>query len=429
VAIVAEGFENDAMSAAASRGMPGLRFVSEKVPGECTDIATIEAEITADVMGKIISALTRPLTAQEKSPNQEVERLPRIVYQGSLQEVNHFFYRRGWTDGLPIMPPTEAAVQEMLTGTDLPPEHIVAELEPRLGKATVEKIAVNAVMAGALPTYLPLLIAGVEALADPGPGFRFYGPSTGSWAPFWIVNGPVRQDVHVYGGGGALSPGHIANATIGRAMGLIIKNIAGLRQGIEDMGVQGNPCKYGMVVGENEEESPWEPLHVERGFDKQESTISLFFPNSYVQVLAYSPDTKGVLNAAVYNIPPGRGGITCLLVNPTYARYIADEGWTKKDMETFIRQYARAPRDRHWASVMTRLPKELTPFSDNAMPLIVGDDQVAIVVSGKYSSYLGIAMGYFMPETTFATRKVKLPQNWKHLVAKYRDLVPTYVRY
>ncbi len=430
VVLCAEGFESDVMSAASSRGLPGLRFVSETVPGECTVIEKIRTAINEDAMDKIIAALTTPLTEQEKSPKVEVEELPRIVFRGNLEEVNRFFYKRGWADGLPIIPPTEEAVQEMLTGTDLPPDHVVTELIPRLGKATVEKIAINAVMAGALPTYMPLLITGVQMLADPKSIFGRTGVSTGSWAPFWIVNGPVRKDVDVYGGIGALSPGHIANATIGRAMGLIIKNIGGIRQGIEDMGVHGNPCKYSMVVGENEEESPWEPLHVERGLNEKDSAMTLFFPNSYVDVLVYTADAKGVLNTAIHNIPPARGGQSCLLVNPTYAKYLADEGWTKKEIERFIKEYARCPRDKHWQETIGVLPKELVPFADSdSMPLIAGDDQVIVVVSGKFSSYVALAMGAFLPWQEFVTKKVELPANWPQLVKKYKDVVPTYARY
>ena len=150
---------------------------------------------------------------------------------------------------------------------------------PRLGKATVEKIAINAVMAGALPTYMPVLIASVQALWTPD-GTPCATVSTGSWAPFWIINGPIRKDLHINSGSGALSPGDMANATIGRAMGLITKNIGGIRKGIEDMGFLGNPGKYSMVMAENEEESPWEPLHVEQGFKKEDSAITVFFPNS-----------------------------------------------------------------------------------------------------------------------------------------------------
>ena len=202
--------------------------------------------------------MTTPLTEEEKNPKQkEPEKYSRIAFKGSLEEVNRFFYKRGWSDGLPIIPPTEEAVAQMLTGTDLKPDHVVVKIIPRLGKATVEKIAVNAVMAGALPTYMPVLIAAVEAAYGPK---SKKGPwqlgSTLSPAPFWIINGPIRNDLHVNFSSGILNPGDIANAAIGRAMGLIVKNIGGIRKGIEDMAVIGNPIKYTTVLAENEEESP-----------------------------------------------------------------------------------------------------------------------------------------------------------------------------
>ncbi|HSW57044.1 MAG TPA: hypothetical protein VLH15_01455, partial [Dehalococcoidales bacterium] len=156
-------FFNDARSAASSRGMPEIRVVLELVVSESTDLEEIESGISG-VIEDAVRALTAPLTAGEKSPKSgEMEKPARIIFKGDYAEINRFFYKRGWTDGLPVVPPTEEAVKEMLTGTDLPPEHVVATLVPRRGKATVEKIAVNAVMAGALPTALPYLIAGVKA--------------------------------------------------------------------------------------------------------------------------------------------------------------------------------------------------------------------------------------------------------------------------
>src|SRR3990172_9443943 len=160
----------------------------------------------------------------------------------------------------------------MMTGTDLPADHVVAKVIPRLGKATVDKIAINAVMAGALPTHMPLLITAVQMLADQKTRFDTFEVSTGSWAPFWIVNGPVRNDININSSSGALSPGNIANAAIGRAVGLIVKNIGGARKAVEDMGVIGNPGKYSLVIGEDEEQSPWKPLSVERGFTKEDNT-------------------------------------------------------------------------------------------------------------------------------------------------------------
>ena len=293
VALVNEGFLNDARSAAAGKGMPGARFVKQTVPCECTVTEKIEAGV-ADAMGDVIAALTTPLKPEEESPQPRPTEVTRgSVFSGDLLEVQRFFYKRGWTDGLPILPPTREAVDEMLTGTDLPPDHVVGKMIPRLGKATVEKIAINAVMAGALPTAMPILIAGIDAMLDPQSSFGIFEVSTGSWAPFFIINGPIREQIRLNGSTGALSPGDIANASIGRAMGLIVKNLGGARKGVEDMGVLGNPGKYSMVLAENEEASPWEPHHVQYGFGANDNCVTVSFPNSYVQIVPRGTDDRG----------------------------------------------------------------------------------------------------------------------------------------
>ena len=336
VALCNKGFLHDAASSASVKGMPGVRIVLETVPPHSTVVEEIEAGVSA-AMDDIAAALTKPLTADEKAPRQkELERLPRIVFKGSLDEVNLFFYKRGWTDGLPIIPPTEEAVAKMLGGTELQADHAVAKIIPRLGKATVEKIAINAVMAGALPTYMPVLIAGV--MAAYGPESR-KGPwqlgSTLSPAPFWIINGPIRNDLHVNSGSGSLSPGNIANAAIGRAMGLIVKDIGGIRKGIEDMAVIGNPLKYTAVFAENEEESPWEPLHVEQGFQKGDGTITVASGNAFQIVTANGTDDKGILSAVVQSMV-GEIASFYLILPPQYARILYDMGWTKKKLEDFF---------------------------------------------------------------------------------------------
>ena len=276
-------------------------------------------------MQGILEALTNPLTPEEKNPTRSTEKPPRIVFEGSYEAVNMHFYKSGWTDGLPIRPPTEEAVREMMTGTDLPADHVVAKVIPRLGKATVEKIAINAVMAGALPTHMPLLIAAVEALADQKTRFDTFEVSTGSWAPFFAINGPIRDEIHINYGSGALSPGDIANAAIGRSVGLIVRNIGAARKGIEDMGVIGNPAKYALVIGEDEEQSPWEPLHVERGFKKEQNTLTVFFPNSYVQAVPRATSAEGIAQSLASMNPYS---MTCLIVIPSHAKVLADEGWT-----------------------------------------------------------------------------------------------------
>ncbi|MFC2021499.1 hypothetical protein ACFLU1_06975, partial [Chloroflexota bacterium] len=138
-------------------------------------------------------------------------------------------------------------------------------------------------MAGALPTAMPLLITAIQAFMDPEANYGTYQVSTGSWAPCVVVNGQIRKDLNLNMSSGMMSPGNIANATIGRALLLISKNIGGARPAIEDMGTMGNPMKWSLVLAENEEASPWEPLHVQEGLKDEDSAITVFFPNSLVQ--------------------------------------------------------------------------------------------------------------------------------------------------
>ncbi|MFH1651857.1 MAG: hypothetical protein ABID87_07160 [Chloroflexota bacterium] len=434
VALVNSSFALDARSAASGAGMPGIRIVPEEVPCESRITAEIEAGISA-VMDDVVAALLTPLTPEEKSPKPDkVAETPRVVFKGSPAEVNRFFYERGWTDGLPITLPTGEAVAEMMAGTDLPPDHVVGKIIPRGGKASVEKIAVNAVMAGALPTYMPLLIAGVQAMLDPLAFFGSWGVSTGSWAPCWIVNGGVRQDLNVNNGSGALSPGDIANAAIGRAMGLIIKNIGGARKGVEDMGVLGNPGKYSMVVAENEEESPWEPLHVQQGFKKEDSTVTLFFPNCYVQVQPYGAEDKGILNSIIYNILPWPRGLFCLILPPVHAKTLANRGWKKKEIASFISEFARVPAYRHggyWKSIPEVPAKERVPMNpEDSMRILLDPDWIRVIVAGGPGNFMGLLTGgSSVGHSAWVTKEVILPENWDELVAKYRNIVPKYLRY
>ncbi len=420
--------------------MPGVRVLPESIPSGCTVMEEIEAGANA-IVDDIVAALTRPLTAEEKSPKaREIDERSRVIFKGDLQETNRFFYHRGWADGLPIIPPTEEAVAEMLTGTDLPADHVVAKMIPRMGKATVEKIAVNAVMAGALPTYMPLLIAGVQALMDPINKFDVFEVSTASWSPFWIVNGPIRNDLHINSSWGALSPGNIANAAIGRALGLIVKNIGGARGGVEDMGVLGNPLKYCGVIGENEEESPWEPLHVERGFKKEDSAITLFFPNNFNQTYAFGSDTKGILNAAANRVfGSGFGNMmVCFMLIPPHIKTLSREGWTKKKVQEFISENAAMPFNRtmaYWTNRPGGSNRRQTPAKpqnpQDLIRLMPNLDGILVVAAGGPGmGWIGLVTGEKMaPYQNFVTKKVELPRKWDALVAKYRNTVPTYARY
>jgi len=429
---VFEHFTNDAMSAASSKGMPVVRIVPETIVSESTVVATIEAAINV-AFPKVVEVLTKPLTAEEKAPQRRApENPPRIIFKGTLQEVNRFFYQRGWTDGLPVMPPTEAAVAEMLTGTDLPADTLVEKLEPRLGKATVERIAVNAVMAGCLPVHLPFLIAGVHLLAA-NPVCGMMAASTGSFSPFWLVNGPGAKDVNFRSTYGATSPGDIANAAFGRAMGLITKNIRGIRKQIEDMGVLGNPGKYSWVAAENEENSPWEPFHVSRGFKKEETALSLMFPQSYQQMIPFGTDDKGILATIVGSVVPARMGMFAALLTPNNARSLADGGWNKAAVKDYIMKNAVVPEGYYKrlglddSKPFDRGNFVITGAAKNSIfvPSPRDPDPVHVFVVGGFGSWVGFLQGGPSP----MTRKVELPKNWAQLVKKYKNVVPNYARY
>jgi hypothetical protein len=312
----------------------------------------------------------------------------------------------------------------MMTGTDLAPDHLVEKLILRMGKATVEKIAINAVMAGALPTYMPVLIACVQILADPASRFGTWEVSTGSWIPYYIINGPIRHDILVNSGQGALSPGNIANAAIGRAMSLIVKNIGGARKGIEDMGIFGNPGKYTMVLAENEEASPWEPLHVQHGFRKEDSTVTVSFPNSVYSASAFGSDASGILRGIISTIH----GTTTILIQPQHARTLGEDGWSKQDIASFVSEYARAPGYRVSAFYSPFTPGRPRPplNAEDSVRLVQSADSIRVVVAGGAG---GLMVDLISGGGGWTTRKISLPKNWDSLVTKYKDLVPTYVRY
>ncbi|PYO29982.1 MAG: thiol-disulfide oxidoreductase, partial [Candidatus Rokuibacteriota bacterium] len=183
------------------------------------------------------------------------------------------WFERGVTDGLPVVPPTRERVERMLSVMSRPRDMLVAEVPPNYGRATVEKLAVNAVMAGCHREYFPVVLAVVEAACDPA--FNLHGQSgtTNAASPLIIVNGPARRRLHINCGAGVFGPGSRANATIGRALRLVMINLGGTRAGEISMSTFGHPGRYTYCIGEHEEVSPWEPLHVERGHRREESTV------------------------------------------------------------------------------------------------------------------------------------------------------------
>jgi hypothetical protein len=237
-----------------------------------------------------------PLAGQ--FPRQRVE---VIRDADPVTAVNELFYRRGWTDGLPVVPPTPGKVEEMLGMTDLPKRTVIAELAPLKGEATVEKIATNAVMAGCRPEYLPIVIAAVEALAHPQFNLRGVQTTDENVAPLLIINGPVARQLDINAGFGALGPGWQANATIGRTLRLIMHNIGGgWPRAVSFAGI-GQPGRYTMCLAENQAESPWSPLHVELGHDARTSTVTLMRAETAINVTGGLAEVASVMGSAASN--------------------------------------------------------------------------------------------------------------------------------
>jgi hypothetical protein len=260
----------------------------------------------------------------------------RRVDLAELEDDMEAMFDRGWSDGLPVVPPTERRVLRMLTGTTRAPDDVVAVVPPDLVECTVEKVAVNAVLAGCKPEYLPVVLAAVEAACTDA--FNAHGllATTYFSGPVVIVNGPIARAIGMNSGGNVLGQGNRANATIGRALQLVIRNVGGGRPGEVDRATLGNPGKLTFCFAEDEEGSPWEPLSVERGFAPGASTVTLFAgesPSGIVDQLSRTPDSLarslagGLRGVAHPKLALGFDAV--LVISPEHARVFREAGWDK----------------------------------------------------------------------------------------------------
>ncbi len=281
-AVVTAKFANYVFRDSDSHGMP-LRYAYPPYPVGWVSKEVLRGYVDGNdpvtgrpLMQEMVDALTQPLTDDEKNPKviQRPKR-PRLLKKDTAENYKRLFIENGWTDGMPIELPTEEKVAEMLAGTDHPPDEVVGRMsvtthEERF-EYTVEKVAVNAVMAGARPEHFPVILA-LAASQEPS-----MPSSTTSFGRMVIVNGPIRKQIAINCGAGAFSPFNFANSVIGRAYTLMSFNFGNAKINENFTATFGNVTNYNnMFAGENEEESPWAPLHVEKGFRPEESTVSLF---------------------------------------------------------------------------------------------------------------------------------------------------------
>jgi hypothetical protein len=395
------------------RGIPGVTVIFDtfrnSAEATCEKLGTM-VRLTAvppafesltdrqvsEISTKALEALTTPLTEREMKAGPYLPpRPPRIALVGTADQIQKHFYESGWTDGLPIIIPTEEKVAQMLKGTSHKPDQVVTKsMWPGPLEVTVEKVAVCGVMAGCKPEYMPVLLAAAEAFGSGNNAATVV--STNSFSFMQVINGPIRNQIGMNAGIFALGPGNQANATIGRALRLFIHSLGGGRVGENLMGAQGNVSAYTFCFPENEEKSPWEPFHVSEGYKLGESTITIFNGGwSHVGNYIFE-GMEGIekLSQAMAQFEWPVGAV--ILMSPTKAKMFSSKGLSKQEVEERIWSGATVTMKRFKDSTYYRSfigpdlkgklsygwPKEYLEKADDAIIQAYPRKHVKIIVVG-----------------------------------------------
>ena len=364
VYITTTEFLDDAKSAARDRGMPGIRTIAlpaDKYYRARASDQELEPIATA-VIRQLVDDEVRPLTAAEAKPTQ-TQRMSEAAnikvtgedYQDAAEKVNELFLSNHWADGLPVIPPTPKLVKAMLAGTTRTPTDVIGQAAPKNGTATVEKIAINAVMAGAKPEYLPVILAAMEGFTDKHYDLTHVQASTGSFTPVVVVDGPIAEELGFNSGIGMLGHGWRANSTVGRALRLSLLNIGQTWPQVNDMALTGRIAAYTFFTfAEDTARSPWEPYHVSKGFKPGDSTVTV--ATAVNPVLfgggAVTPwSGKGVIESMVARMRSGgvvwpHAQTYILVLHPDCAVDLAKNGHTRRSLQEYIYEQTRVPYEK-----------------------------------------------------------------------------------
>ena len=334
-----------------------------------------------------------------------------VEIDGDLEDLSALFIDKGWSDGLPIVPPTEERVVRFLAACGRDPSDVVAVVPPQMGIATVEKLAINAVMAGCEPQDFAVISAALEGFVQPEFNGRSIQVSSNPVGVLALLNGPIRLSLGIAVGANCMGQGARPNLTIGRAIRLALVNLGGGRVGSVDKACHGFPGKVTFCFGENEEESPWEPLHVERGFQPHESVVTVIgaqgtsniivhgrpIANDILPTLAHGMINSGVNNYALC------AGEPLLVLNPGHARALADDGVGRAELRQYLFEHARVPVD--WYPTRARQVSLMEERAVAGMiPITDRPDRIIVVVAGAPGSH-----STFVPtfsDTTAVTRPI-----------------------
>lgn len=435
--IICTGFFTTARLTAAAQGVPGIRLVEYPPPNIATQGIPEIKKYAEALSGKVIEALTANGADSPETAQQFTEHAPRdIVSKGNLDEVNDFFYANRWTDGLPIIPPTVAKIEEFLRYTDRSPDEVIGKFEPSKREGTIWKVAVNGVMAGCRPEYMPVLIAIAEAIVDPLYPLIALG-TTHATTPLIVINGPIIEQLDFNASISTLGPGRQANSAVGRFTRLLLINFSRFLPGLNEMAAFGWPGQFGMCLAEAERESPWESLAVERGFKPDASTVTAFCTAGLAGAFTTVGDTaeehlRGLAGFLPRNIDHGTLARSTrykiVVLTPLVAGIIAQGGNSKQSVKEYLFQNARLTaaeikdmegfyvRSVDFAKLSEegRVLKQYHTGNDNdLLPLTHSPDEFVIVVSGNPRRNRSIALR--QPRGYPVTREIKLPQKWHEL--------------
>jgi hypothetical protein len=350
-------------------------------------------------------------------------------YEIAVRKFNDIFLENHWGDGLPLVPPTQEAVQAMLKGTSRSPGEVIGTVAPKNGIATIEKIAINAVMAGARPEYLPVIIAAMEGITDPAYDDLHMLTSTGAFNLAIMVSGPIAKEINVNSGIGFLGQGWQANSTIGRAVRLCVTNMGRLWPGENDMAVTGRPSPHTFYVfAENQDLSPWDPFHVTQGFKAEDSCVTISTVGSspgasYGGGAVATWTAQGMLDSIVRSLLNTRGGMRIwkrggpvpspskyiLFFQPEFALELDRLGYTRASVQKYLYERATIPYEQltpaEIATIQPRIdsgeiPQDRVPVFKEALmpggklPLLDRPEDLRIVVVGGIPGYT-FSMSYF----------------------------------
>ncbi len=377
---------------AETRGLAGLPLI--KVPHPVSSISLNALKALADSnFDPIVEALTVDRHTQDSLLPKSGDSIPELLLvPESPARMFAYLAKKGWTDGLPILPPSRASVDEMVKASGADADDRIGIVPPLNGIATIEKIAANAVMAGCLPEYFPVVIAALRGLLQPGFNLNGVQTTTGNVAPLVIVNGPCRKTLEINYASNVLGQGWRANSTIGRAIRLVLMNLGGATPGLYDKATLGQPAKYTFCIAENEEANPWQPLHVERGFSRDTDAVSVTGCSGIHSIIDEASKTAtGIMKTMALSLVGGfTSGVTSsealLIICPEHAATLSAGGYSKNDIRYELFTTARIPHEKISDENLELLAKRRPIWFEHGIsrdiPIVDRPEDIWIMVAG-----------------------------------------------